>query len=104
MVDIHHKEGTMARYSRPTTTRTYEAIQADVSEVTVALAHNEADGVEFWRAQAEGCERLVSLWNEIVWQAVDDKKLPGWTRFAAMTTRDYYANEVCQARAAQVKS
>lgn len=88
----------MARYTRPATTRTYDAIQADISEATVALAANKADGVEYWRAQAEGCEHLVNLWNEIVFQAVDDKKLPHWTRFAAMTTRDHYANQVRVAR------
>lgn len=98
----------MARYSRPSVTRTYDAIQADITEATTALAHGQTrtiDGpnAEFWKAQAEGCEGLVSLWNEIVWQAVDDKKLPHWTRFAAMTTRDYYAKQVSDARAAQVQ-
>lgn len=94
----------MVRYSRPAVTRTYNAIQADIAKATAALAHNETDAAEFWRAQVEGCERLVNLWNEIVWQAVDDKQLPHWTRFAAMTTRDYYAKQVSDARAAQVRS
>lgn len=88
----------MARYVRPSTTRTYDAIQADISEATATLAANKADGAEFWRAQAEGCERLMNLWNELVFRAADDKKLPHWTRFAAMTTRDHYANQVRNAR------
>lgn len=83
----------MARYTRPATIRSYDAIQADISEATAALARNETDHAEFWRARAEGCERLQNLWNEIVFQAVDDKKLPHWTRFAAITTRDHYANQ-----------
>jgi len=94
----------MARYSRPATPRTYDAINADIAKATDALAHNDADAAGFWQTQAEGCERLVSLWNEIFWQAVDDKDLPGWTQLAAMTTRDHYANEACQARSAHAKS
>ncbi|MEU7677933.1 hypothetical protein AB0C42_24335 [Micromonospora taraxaci] len=88
----------MARYSRPATTRTYDAIHAEISEAADTLAHNDADAAGFWQTQAEGCERLVSLWNEIFWQAVDDKELPGWTQLAAMTARDHYANEACRAR------
>lgn len=88
----------MARYSRPATTRTYAAIHADISEATDTLVHNDPDAAGFWQTQAEGCGRLVSLWNEIFWQAVDDKGLPGWTQLAAMTTRDHYANEARQAR------
>lgn len=91
----------MARYTRPAVTRTYEAIQADISEATAALAATSAkDGVEFWQAQADGCARLQNLWNEIVWQAVEDNALPHWTRFAAMTTRDHYATQVRDARRA----
>ena len=84
----------MTRYQRPTATRTYDAIHADISEATAALAHHEDDHTVFWQAQAKGCERLVNLWNEIVWQAVDDPDLPRWTSFAAMTTRDHYAAQV----------
>jgi len=88
----------MATYTRPTVRRSYETIQADITEATAALAHNEGDRNAFWQAQAETCERLMNLWNEIVWQAVDDKKLPHWTRFAAMTTRDHFASLARDAR------
>lgn len=93
----------MTQYARPATRRSYDAIQADISEATAALTHNTADAAEFWQAQAEGCDRLVNLWNEIAFQAVDDKKLPHWTGLAAMTTRHYYASQAREARAAQVK-
>lgn len=98
VVDIHREEAAMSRYTRPATTRTYDQIQADISEATGDLARNEATGVEFWRVQAEHCERLENLWNEIVFQAVYDKSLPRWAGFAAMTTRDYYAQQVRDAR------
>lgn len=88
----------MTTYARPTVTRTYDQLQADITEAVGAMAQNGATGVEFWRGQAEHAERLTNLWNEVVYQAVDDKKLPRWAAFAALTTRDYYAAQVREAR------
>lgn len=94
----------MAHYTRPTTRRSYDAIQTDINEAAAALAHSEDDRVEYWRAQVEVCGRLRDLWNEITWQAADDKTLPPWARFAASTTRDHFATWATAARAALLEA
>lgn len=94
----------MGTYSRPTVTRSYDAIYADIIKVSDELADNIGGGLEFWRVQAEACERKRDLWNEIVWAAADDETQPGWARFAAITTRDHYAREAREARAMATKA
>lgn len=96
---IKERAFLMGTYSRPAATRSYDAIYADICKVSDELADNIETGLEFWRVQAEACERKRDLWNEIVWQAANDSTQPGWARIAAITTRDHYASAAREARA-----